>query len=69
MMKLAGTAIDLSPQTELLPAAYEMALRRSITLYDALYITLAQRLGARLLSRDRMQLRVAKAEGVATSNS
>lgn len=69
MMKLAGTVIELHPQTDLLPAAYELAMKRSITLYDALYIALAQKLGARLLSRDRMQLSVAKAEGVATTGS
>jgi predicted nucleic acid-binding protein len=43
--------IERYPHTRLLPRAF--ALRDNATIYDALYLALAEALGARLLTRDK----------------
>jgi predicted nucleic acid-binding protein len=48
--------IERYPHTALLPRAF--ALRDNATIYDALYLALAEALGARLLTRDRALLTV-----------
>jgi predicted nucleic acid-binding protein len=61
---LAGTNIELHPQGELMDEAFEIALRRRVTVYDALYIALAKRRGTPLLTLDRKQAKAAQKEGV-----
>jgi predicted nucleic acid-binding protein len=48
--------IDRYPHTELLPRAFEF--RDNATMYDALYLALAEALEATLLTRDRRLARV-----------
>jgi len=49
---------------ELALEACEIALAEKLTIYDALYLALARRLGARLLSFDERMLTAARALGI-----
>ncbi len=62
---LVGGAIKIQEQQELLPSSFEISRSEKITVYDAIYIALAKNLGARLLTRDDTQAKVAKSLGVA----
>ncbi len=64
MESLLVTTTNAQPD---LDAAMTLARAHELTLYDALYLELAQRRQATLLSLDRELLRAADAEGVATS--
>jgi len=58
--------IILEPELKYVQHALEIALREGITLYDALYISQAQRLRALMITCDRRQAEVATRLGVQT---
>jgi len=56
--------VKISPQEPLLKEAIEFSLKSETTIYDALYITLAKRLNAPLITSDKKQAQKAKEVGV-----
>jgi predicted nucleic acid-binding protein len=52
------------PQAELIKSAVKMAYASRLTIYDALYLTLAKTLGAPLLSLDSRLAEAAEKVGV-----
>ena len=56
--------LNIEPQTALIDDSLDVALIRGLTIYDSLYIALAKKLGARLLSLDIKQKKAAEEEGV-----
>jgi len=58
--------IILEPELKYVQHALEIALREDITLYDALYISQAQRLRALMITCDKRQAEVATRLGVQT---
>jgi len=56
--------VELLDQEEVLREAVEIALRRRVTVYDALYIAAAKKHGAVLATADRRQAEAAMEEGV-----
>lgn len=61
---LAEKAISLVPHPPLLPAAWEIAGRYDLTIYDSIYLALAQREHVGLASRDSTQIRAARTMGL-----
>lgn len=57
-----GLRLDAAPSSA---ATLDLARRRGLTVYDALYLELALREGARLATRDAALAAAARAEGVA----
>lgn len=57
---LVEAPITAVPLGELGPSAMEIGLRLSITIYDALYLALAEREGATLITDDRRLLQAAR---------
>ena len=64
LLMLVGKNIELHPQGDLMDEAFEIALRRKVTVYDALYVALAKEKGTPLLTLDSKQAEVAENEGV-----
>jgi len=58
--------IILEPELKYVQQALEIALREGITLYDALYISQAERLRALMITCDRKQAEIATRLGVQT---
>ena len=52
---------------EILPVAAELALSRGLTVYDALFLALAQAKGGRLITADRRLATAARALGLAAA--
>jgi predicted nucleic acid-binding protein len=61
---LVDGAVRLHEQKELLVSSFEISRRENITVYDSVYIALAKKLGARLLTRDDTQAKAARSQGV-----
>lgn len=61
---LTRGVVDLANHGELLVPAFHIADRHGLTVYDALYLALAQRTGAPLATRDRAQIDVAHRLGM-----
>ena len=55
--QLPGLGFELHPSDRDLPSAVDIALDHGITVYDALYVSLARRLGAPLYTTDRKLVR------------
>jgi len=53
-------------QEVLLRESYEFARKHGFAIYDTLYVVLAKKLGAKLLTKDAKQAQLAKREGVDT---
>jgi|GEM_PF-1310636 len=51
-------------QEALLGESYESARKHNASIYDSVYVVLAKRSGARLLTKDARQMQLAKKEGV-----
>lgn len=64
LLTLAGKNLVLVDESDILPAAFQIALGRGITVYDALYVALARRDGLPLVTSDRVQGEAAREEGV-----
>jgi len=58
----AGTITILSPNEPLMQEAYSVAKRNGITVYDAVFVSLAIKLGLALRTYDRAQIRAFKSE-------
>ena len=52
----------LTPNEELMQESYSIAKRQGITIYDAVFVSLATKLGLTLKSYDRVQIRSLKSE-------
>ena len=58
----AGTITILSPNERLMQESYSVAKRNGITVYDAVFVSLAIKLGLALRTYDRVQIRAFKSE-------
>ncbi len=58
----AGKIKTLIPNEELMQESYSIAKRQGITLYDAVFVSLAIKLGLTLKSYDKVQIRALKSE-------
>ena len=58
----AGKIKILTPNEELMQESYSIAKRQEITIYDAVFVSLAIKLGLPLKSYDRVQIRALKSE-------
>jgi predicted nucleic acid-binding protein len=58
----AGKIKTLIPNEELMQESYSIAKRQGITLYDAVFVSLAIKLGLTLKSYDKVQIRALRAE-------
>jgi predicted nucleic acid-binding protein len=58
----AGKIAILSPNESIMQKSYSIAKRNGITVYDAVFVSLAIRLGLILRSYDRVQIRALKSE-------
>ncbi len=64
LISLLGVNLRLVDEGELLPQAFELAMRTNLTIYDSLYVVLAKREGLPLVTSDELQGSVANNEGV-----
>jgi len=62
--RTANVVVESCAQDRLLAEAFRIAMRHKITIYDALYIALAEERGASLLTRDERQRDAAERNGV-----
>jgi predicted nucleic acid-binding protein len=58
----SGKITILSPNEELMQESYSIAKRQGITLYDAVFVSLAIKLELTLKSYDKVQIRALKSE-------
>ena len=58
----AGAITILSPNERLMQESYSVAKRNGITVYDAVFVSLAIKLGLALRTYDRVQIRAFKSE-------
>src|SRR3990172_9170246 len=58
----AGTIAILSPNEGLMQDSYSVAKRNGITVYDAVFVSLAIKLGLALRTYDKIQIRAHKSE-------
>jgi predicted nucleic acid-binding protein len=65
----AGKIKTLSPNEELMQESYSIAKRQGITLYDAVFVSLAMKLGLTLKSYDRVQIRALESENKRSNDS
>jgi predicted nucleic acid-binding protein len=69
MLELSRDNIKLIPQDDgLISNAFEMSESMRLTIYDSLYLSLAKRMSASLLSKDEGQLKAARGLGIKTEN-
>lgn len=61
---LASGAIPLYRQEPLLPRALRIAVKNRVTVYDAMFIVLAEEIGAALVTADKRQAEAAQREGI-----
>ncbi|MBU9211625.1 type II toxin-antitoxin system VapC family toxin [Burkholderia multivorans] len=61
---IASLPVRIEPHAPLLVAAFSLADTHDLTVYDALYLALAERHGARLMTCDDQLDRVAKTMGL-----
>ena len=65
----AGVIKTLIPNEELMQESYSIAKRQGITLYDAVFVSLAIKLGLTLKSFDKLQIRALKSENNQSDDS
>jgi predicted nucleic acid-binding protein len=58
----AGKIKILTPNEELMQESYSIAKRQGITVYDAVFVSMAIKLGLTLKSYDRVQIQALKSE-------
>jgi len=63
-IRLSSTNVKLFPQADLMRRAIKIAFDNRLTVYDSLYLSLAQRLKAPLLSLDAEQGEVGRKMGL-----
>jgi len=64
LITLLRANLELVNEVEILPSAFDLALKHGITVYDALYVELAREKGLPLVTCDETQAKVARDEGV-----
>ncbi len=64
LISLLHVNLRLVDERELIPQAFELAMRTNLTIYDSLYVVLAKREGFPLVTSDELQGSVANNEGV-----
>ncbi len=64
LKSMIGVNIELYPQDNIIDEAIEIAFRRKITVYDALYIALAKKTNSTLVTLDEKQARAAATEKI-----
>jgi predicted nucleic acid-binding protein len=69
MLELSKNNVTLIPQDdELISDAFEMGVSTALAIYDSLYLSLAKRTSASLLSKDERQVNAARSLGIKTEN-
>jgi predicted nucleic acid-binding protein len=69
MLELTTNNIKMMPQDdELISDAFEMGKDTTMAIYDLLYLSLARKMSAPLLSKDESQIRAARRLGITTEN-
>ncbi len=69
MLELSMNNIRMLPQDdELISNAFEMSETVPLAIYDLLYLSLAKKMGASLLSKDEGQIKAAKKLGITTED-
>jgi predicted nucleic acid-binding protein len=63
-IRLASINVKMFPQTGLMQSAVQVAYESRLTVYDSLYLSLAQALKVPLLSLDTQQAEVARKMGL-----
>ncbi len=58
----AGRVLLLSPNENLMQKAYAIAVRNEMTVYDAVFVSLALEMGLALRTFDKVQVRVMRLE-------
>jgi predicted nucleic acid-binding protein len=67
MLELSRDNIKLIPQDdELISDAFEMSESATLAIYDLLYVSLAKRMNASLVSKDEAQMKAARSLGIKT---
>jgi len=61
---LSRTNIKFANQEDVVEESFDLALKSDLTVYDALYVSLAKRLKVSLLTCDERQAKVAKGEKI-----
>ncbi len=64
LISLLEVNLKLVDERELIPQAFELAMKTYLTIYDSLYVVLAKREGLPLATSDELQGKVASREGV-----
>ncbi|RLF03925.1 MAG: PIN domain nuclease [Thermoprotei archaeon] len=65
LLEAIPRTVRIEPQAPLIPRAFEISLQYAITVYDAIYIALAESRGCELATCDEKQARAAERVGVA----
>ncbi len=69
MLELSKDNITMIPQDdELISSAFEMSESTTMAIYDSLYLSLAKRMSASLLSKDQGQVNEARSLGIKTED-
>jgi predicted nucleic acid-binding protein len=69
VLELSRNNITLIPQDdEMISKAFEMSESTTLAIYDSLYLSLAKRMSASLLSKDEGQVNAARSLGIKTEN-
>ncbi len=66
MKEVISKAVVIEDEMDYTDEAFEISIRRSITVYDSLYIALSEKMKLRLLTADEIQAQAASAEEVHT---
>jgi predicted nucleic acid-binding protein len=64
LLGLRGSNIRVHDEADLLESAFAIAADHGLTMYDAVYLALAVKVGGGLASKDRKQIETAKALGI-----
>jgi len=64
LLDLRGSNIRVHDEADLLESAFAIAADHGLTMYDAVYLALAVKVGGGLASKDRKQIETAKALGI-----
>ena len=69
VLELSRDNIKLIPQDdELISNAFEMSESTTLAIYDLLYVSLANRMSASLVSKDEVQMKAARSLGIKTED-
>ncbi len=66
MLGLLESNIEIHDEGDVLESAFDIAADHGLTIYDSVYLALAQKLQGSMASRDRRQIEAAKKLGIET---